>query len=329
MKWSVLLTYFLLETSAFAQSNQEQLSRIRDLKRIAFGSCNKQYFTQTIWHDLAATSPDLFIWAGDNVYANSNDPKKIKAAYLKQNQIEDYKFFKALTPIIGTWDDHDYGNNDEDGKFPIKKLSREYALDFFEEPLFSERRLRDGIYTHYVFGEDDQKILIILLDNRYFLGNELKAPLLGNAQWKWLEEVLNEKASLIFIVSGLSVVSPSSPGSEEWADYPSEKKRLRSLLESTKTPYLYLAGDKHFSSIFQRFEELEFMSSGMTHNTRLPLRPYVMARYPNPVFDNNYGLIDVTWNDAHPVLDLSIRTEWGYSLNRKRMTWKNKKWQSF
>lgn len=328
MKWSILIIFALLPTLAFASSNQERLSRIDSLRRIAFGSCNKQYFAQPVWHDLTASAPDLFIWAGDNIYANTNDIQKVKEAYQAQNQIEEYKFFKSLTPIIGTWDDHDYGNNDQDGKFAIKKQSRDYALDFLEEPLFSERRLRDGIYTHYVFGKGNQKVLVILIDNRYFLHLEKSSPILGSAQWQWLEETLKEEASLILLVSGLSVISPAAPGSEEWADYPTERARLRSLLEKTNKPYLYLTGDKHFSSIFERNGELEFMSSGMTHNTRLPLRPYVMARYPNPVFENNYGMIDIRWEESQPILDLSIRTAWGLSLNQRTISWKQKKWKT-
>jgi alkaline phosphatase D len=310
------------------QTNAERLSLTGNLERLAFGSCSKQYEKQFVWKDLIEQAPDLFIWGGDNIYANSNSPEKILAAYRQQNNVEDYKFFKMLTPIIGTWDDHDYGNNNEDGNFSIKKISREYALEFLEEPLMSPRRLRDGLYESYNFGEIGKKIKIILLDNRYFKNLETQSPLLGGEQWNWLQnEIHNSDADLHLVVSGLSILSPQNKSAEEWADYPSEKEKLKTLLRSKNIPYLYLTGDKHFASIFQKKKELEFMASGMTHNTKLPMRPYVRAKFPDPVFINNYGLIDFAWDNTSPILTLTIRTAFGQIMTTKKVRWEDHQWK--
>lgn len=321
------LLIFMSVTSSAQTSNHERLNAIADLSRIAFGSCNKQYNQQVLWRDLLFQSPDLFIWGGDNVYVNDNSAEKVKASYEAQNKIEDYKFFKAIVPILGTWDDHDYGNNNQDGTFPIKKLSRDYALDFYEEPKLSPRRLREGLYASYKFNSKGNKVQIILLDNRYFLHLEKSAPILGSTQWRWLtKELSGSDANLVLIVSSLSVISPRAPGSEEWADFPLEQQRLRKLLETTGKPYLYLTGDKHFSDIFFRNGELEFMSSGMTHNVRLPLRPYVIAKFPDPVFENNYGIIDFNWDNETPILTLTIRTASGFSAHERKVKWSQGRW---
>ena len=158
-----LILFFISIDAMSQQSNYEKLRLIKNLDRIAFGSCNKQFSTQDLWKDLIQQSPDLFIWGGDNVYANTTTAANILKSYQLQNDIDEYRFFKSITPIIGTWDDHDYGNNDEDGHFSLKKISQEYALNFLEEPLFSPRRFRQGIYTSYSFGVARKKIKIIVL----------------------------------------------------------------------------------------------------------------------------------------------------------------------
>lgn len=320
---------FLISSKSYSNSsNHEKLEMIKNLNRIAFGSCNKQFKKQLVWKDLMKTSPDLFIWGGDNIYADTKNPDKILKLYEYQNEVHDYQFFKTFTPIIGTWDDHDYGLNNQNGHYPLKKISRHYALNFFEEPPLSPRRLREGIYTSYDFGEGLQRVKIILLDNRYFKDLDKRAPLLGKTQWEWLEnEIKNSKASLHLIVSGLSVLSPANFRMEEWADYPSEKLRLKNLLQSRPIPYLYLTGDKHFSAFLKKDDEFEFMSSGLTHTTFPLFRPVVQMNYPKAILRKNYGLIDFEWDENRPVLKLTIRDIVGRrDASVKKITWKNLTW---
>ena len=47
----------------------------RPLTRIAFGSCAKQSKEQPIWDAINAAEPDLFVFLGDNIYADTRDPK--------------------------------------------------------------------------------------------------------------------------------------------------------------------------------------------------------------------------------------------------------------
>jgi alkaline phosphatase D len=45
------------------------------------------------------------------------------------------------TKIIGIWDDHDFGSNNEGKDFSLKHQNRDLFLDFVDEPAASERRL--------------------------------------------------------------------------------------------------------------------------------------------------------------------------------------------
>ena len=329
MKYTFMALFLsLVSLNSWAQvTNAQKLNQIKKLNRLAFASCNKHLRAQPIWKQIADESPDLFIWGGDNVYADGKGIAEILHAYNIQNSSEDYKSFKSVTPIIGTWDDHDYGKNNGGHEYEFKDLSKKYALDFFEEPLDSSRRTNPGIQTSYVFGEDQEKIKIILLDNRYFK-DETKGALLGAYQWKWLEgELLDSRISLFVIVSGISILTPKTIHSEEWADYPRERERLQKLMKATKKPYVYLAGDRHFSDIFTKGDELEFLSSGMTHNTERIVRPLLRMQYPAPVFKHNFGLIDFLWENGTPVLNMSIRTVDGQSLNMTTAKWNKTSWE--
>lgn len=54
-------------------------------------------------------------------------------------------------PIIGVWDDHDYGLNDQGKHFKNKHIQKQMYLDFIQEPLESQRRTEvyEGLYQDY------------------------------------------------------------------------------------------------------------------------------------------------------------------------------------
>lgn len=305
------------------------LVEARELQKIAFGSCNNQYHAQPLWKDMILEKPDLFIWAGDNIYANTKDPARIKSAYDRQNAHPEYKFFKSTTPVIGTWDDHDFAFNNATGIFSKKTESQTHFLNFIGEPMESPRRQQNGIYTSYEYGKGEKKIKVILLDVRYFKDLDPGAPLLGEEQWKWFEGQLRDStASLHFIVSGLSVFSPRIPVSEEYADHPGELNRFKKILNAYKSKRpVILSGDKHFASIFKRHGHLEFMSSGMTHTLPVGVRKVAGSGLPNAFYGLNYGLIDIAWEKGAPILTMAVRNRNGENIFRKIFYWKNQNWE--
>jgi len=330
VKTGIVLFFVFLSVSVCSQtSNHERIKSIPQLKRFAFGSCNDQRDPQPAWKGLIKDTPELFIWGGDNIYADTHDPDRIKYFYDLQNLRPDYAFFKSMTPIIGTWDDHDFGYDRSRGNYVHKELSQHHALDFLEEPIDSPRRLQKGIYTSYDFGQGDQRTKIILLDNRFFKDLDREAPLLGTEQWAWLEEELkNSDAHLHFIMSGITVSSPWYPGSEEWKDYPKESAKFFSLLERYKTKGVVLiSGDKHFANIQQRQGYLEFMSSGMTHTVPHGIRKFLAGHFGGTSFFGlSYGLIEITWMGNMPTLKMHIKNRHGRSvfINEYHLT--NNEW---
>ncbi len=135
---------------------------------LAFGSCNKQDEPQPLWNAILKNHPDVFLWGGDNIYSDTDDPEIMKADYEKQGNNKEYQDFIKNTPILATWDDHDYGLNDGGREWHFKEKSQQLFLDFFKVPKDSPRRSREGVYSSKVFRVPEGSIKIILLDTRYF-----------------------------------------------------------------------------------------------------------------------------------------------------------------
>lgn len=307
---AMLISSSLL-ASDMASGNLSKLKEIKTLTHFAFGSCNKEWKKQPLWKNIIADSPQLFLWGGDNIYGDKGPNKdKLSLKYLIQNNQPDYQALKKQTPIIGIWDDHDYGANNGNDTYSGKYLSQQLFLDFIAEPTNSPRRSQEGIYTSYTFGEKEKQVKFILLDNRFHLTDKkLKNPsILGEKQWQWLEnELKKSKAKIHFIVSGIPFLPNKMVHTEEWADYPQEKERLFNLLKKYKTSgVIFLSGDKHFAAISEKEGFVEVMSSGLTHKTHKVLIPWLKTKFPKSYFGLNYGLIAIEWGKT-PIIDVQIK----------------------
>lgn len=323
------LLLFLISTVAFAQSTEEtnfdrlEALKTKNITRIAFGSCNNQNHKQPLWKDLMITKPDLWIWGGDIIYADWERNYDIKASYEKQKNQPEYQAFIKQTAVIGMWDDHDYGYNNASGNNPHKVENQKLLLDFLDEPADSPRREQEGIYTSYEFGEEGKRIKVIFLDGRYFQGQDPDAMMLGKKQWDWFEnELKNSTAQVHFIMTGLSIFSPLLPYSDEWWQWPNEVKRLLKAINDYKPQgVVFLTGDKHFGSIFKSNGQLEFLSSGMTHVIDRRAWWYLGRKYPTTYFGYNYGMIDVEWDGALPVLTMQLRSQDHKNIHQQKYKW--------
>lgn len=58
-----------------------------EISRIAIGSCAHQDASQPIWDPIVAANPDLFIFMGDNIYADTDEMAVMRARYRKSRVI--------------------------------------------------------------------------------------------------------------------------------------------------------------------------------------------------------------------------------------------------
>ncbi len=289
------------------------------LSRVAFGSCSFSNRPQPLWDPILATDPQLWVWMGDNIYGDSENVQILRAKYRAASENEGYRRLVARVPVVGTWDDHDYGLGNGGKEYPSRIGSQGALLDFLGEPRGSPRRRQEGVYASYTFGSPPKQVRVILLDVRYHRdppGPE--GDILGDAQWKWLEgELRRSNAQVHLIGSGFQVL-PVDHRFEKWADFPLARARLLRLIADSRVPgVILLSGDRHLGEISMlETEPLEYplfevTSSGMTHFVTRPDGEPNRFR-TGPLFTGlNFGVVEIEWENPTPLIRLQIRGEDG------------------
>ena len=330
-KFGLILAAALgLSAAAFAQDESPWLP-LPDgpVQRIAFGSCAKHWQAQPIWNAVIAKQPDLFVFLGDNIYADTDG----KTAWLvtkgqltgEWNRLADKPEFqsaRAAMPFLATWDNHDYGSHAGGVEFSVKHESKECFLTFFGEPEDSPRWKRSGIYDAKIIGPEGRRVQIILLDTKFNRSSFKKDPTpkeerlkagkvggylpdddpekthLGEEQWKWLESELKRPAELRLLCSSIQVI-PDQKGMDEWGNFPRERQRLINLIGKANGVIL-LSGNVHFAEISRLNEGVtypltEFTSSGMTHINESYAKAPNRYRVGEPFVGLNFGMVEIDW----------------------------------
>jgi len=277
---------------------------------IAFGSCNKVDLPQPLWKEILKNNPDLFIWTGDNIYSDSKDMGVIEAKYQAQLDVRDYKKIMESMPVIGIWDDHDYGKDNAGKEFPMKKESRDLALDFLRVNKSNPVWEREGMYQSYMLG--DNAVKIILLDTRYFrdrlvrIGNSISVneggDILGEDQWAWLDQELrkDEGQKMTLIVSSIQIISQEH-AFEKWSNFPRARTRLFELLHYSGAPnVVFVSGDRHMGEIstmeYKGKNYYEITSSGLTHIRETITEEVNKYRRGQVINELNFGVIGISTN---------------------------------
>jgi alkaline phosphatase D len=331
----------LLPAAAPARAATRDAS-IGSLARIGFGSCAKQTKPQPIWDAILELDPELFIMLGDNVYGDTRDPAVLQQQYDLLAAQPGFRRLRERTPILATWDDHDYGEDDAGADYPMKEASRRIFCDFWGESAQSPRRTRDGIYTAHVFGPAGRRVQVLLPDLRfnrtpitlrdlagtayddwtkaleaaqrpvpgpYERNPATDATMLGERQWQWLEAQLREPAEARILASSLQVVA-DFPGWEGWTVYARDHQRLVQAIRDTRANGLFcISGDTHYAELSRLdvnvpYPLWDLTSSGLTEVW--PVLPPNALRMGEAYREQNFGWIEFDWQ-ASPRAMLQAR----------------------
>lgn len=287
-----------------------------------------------MWKEIIAKKPSLWIWGGDNVYAKDGEGAAgLKRRYDKQKSNTDYQLLLKSCAITGTWDDHDYGTNDGGRLFSKKIENKKPLLEFLgiekSNPVWSHA----GVYNSVTVGSPDKKIKVINLDTRSFRDTTFKVnifdslakkqiatysinetgDILGEEQWRWLENELTGKSVGLFIINSSIQVIAEDHRFEKWANFPLARQRLLNLIASSQKNVLIISGDRHISE-FSKLEQTEpayplvdFTSSGLTHTWSEVWEEKNRHRVGDLVIQKTYGLIKVDWSSGAPKVILQCR----------------------
>jgi alkaline phosphatase D len=306
-------------------------------QRIAFGSCAEGAVPQPIWEAVLAADPDLFIFLGDNIYGDTRDPAVLSAKYAQFAAQPGFRRLCDRVPVLATWDDHDYGEDDAGADYPMKEVSQRIFCDFWGEPTDSLRRTRDGIYDAIEFSAGGRRLQVLLPDLRfnrtpirmldlggkkyddwtveleragrpvpgpYERNPDPQATMLGARQWQWLEAQLARPADLRVFASSLQVVA-DFPGWEAWINYAEDHQRLLQAIRSTRANgFLCLSGDTHYAEASclrtnVPYPLWDFTSSGLTETW--PVLPPNSRRVGEAWREPNFGLLQIDWSDPAAV----------------------------
>ena len=333
------------------------------LEKVMFASCFHQDKETNIFTPMLKYKPDLFLWTGDSVYYHARPFNysfamatreemlhDLEKTYSKQKDRKNYReMVRSAKLVDGTWDDHDYGQNDG-GKYVAYRAARQdLFLDFLDVPKNSVRRKREGVYSTFAWGPPKQRVRVIILDTRYHrdshfvpsiggfewlpfgaglacmsrlvaatfkFGQDYSGDILGEDQWRWLDQTLNsssrvDDAQVTLVLSSVQVFS-SNPVFEGWSHFPRARAKLLKLLSLYRPKgLLFLSGDVHFGEMigFSNSTEggvMEVTSSGLTHSCTDPIYgfacPYLLKSFASHrasqdsyYTGKNYGTLSIDW----------------------------------
>ena len=182
--------------------------------------------------------------------------------------------------------------------------------------------------------ENATKIIdIILLDTRYFAKEDGKENILGNIQWNWLQNIIQNETNgeLTLIVSPIQIMAVGRFGEENWGSlYKESQQKLFDLLikYNSNKRVILISGDLHRGEMQkikcintdnndERQDFYEITSSGLTHAT-FENEAYLLRQVTeidDYLYDDgtnlckylgrNYGEINIEWDDLNEIINVN------------------------
>lgn len=255
--------------------NEPKLTNSGEALEIAFGSCNNHKQSQSYFNNInnhfssenERGYPDYWIWAGDIVYADTDDLTELRKAYESVSYRQYANFAKGCRrdgcEILGIWDDHDFGNNNLVGDPPSGTTAEEQLdrlgkpqrkaklVSFLGEPTASAVRDHDQAYSCHDVDRADIKTRVSLLDLRWDRQDPGgSANIMHKDQWAWLEENLADPDVDLHLIVTSTQVLRMDTAKDTWGEYPKERARLLRLLgQHQGQGLILLSGDIHAAEV--------------------------------------------------------------------------------
>ena len=293
--------------------------------RIAVGACLRYAPGGAALADIAAHDPELMLWLGDNIYADTEDMTEMRAIYDELGSNGRFRALADSTETMAVWDDHDMGWDNANATWPHRDAAKIEFLRFWGAEADDPRWDQPGVYSARTFGTGGRSVQVILLDNRYNLdpwdyeGRDPGRRILGEEQWAWLRARLAEPASVRIIGSGVQVVQDYDINEEweGWGDSPLERDRLFALIRELRVPgVIFVSGDMHFAELTRHpddeaalgYPTYDLTPSGLDQIEFAHVGDLVNLNRIGPLLNSfqKHGLVEIDWAPADPEIHLEI-----------------------
>jgi len=282
---------------------------------LGFGSCASEKFP-AIWERMATEGVEALLLCGDTPYIDTSElevNRRRHREFLAQRGLAE---LVRTRPLLGTWDDHDFGANDSDGTKVDRETIRRVFTEYRALASFGEQG--EGIYTTFRRGP----VEVFLIDARYFSRTEpspvdpKKPTLLGRRQWDWLRRSLADSTAP-FKVLATGMVWHDKPNKEkdDWETYAYERDALfRSIGEQKIPGVVLLGGDVHVGLL------LEHPTAKMAG---YPIFEYVSSPLHDRVLEKLIPRDDprLKWSTAEPNIFLRMEADSTREVPRLTSAW--------
>jgi alkaline phosphatase D len=264
------------------------------------------------------------LWLGDNIYADTEDMAEMRAIYDRLAENPRFQALAASTEAMAVWDDHDMGADNSNATWPHRDAAKTEFLRFWGAASDDPRRSQPGVYSARRFGSGDRTVQVILLDNRYnldpwdYAGEDPGRTVLGDEQWAWLRDRLEEPATVRIIGSGIQVVQDYDIDTEweGWGDSPLERQRLFDLIREMRIPgVVFVSGDMHFAELSRHpddeaalgYSTYDLTPSGLDQ-IELTVGPWTNPNRVGELLNSfqKHGLVEIDWEPADPEIHLEL-----------------------
>jgi alkaline phosphatase D len=277
-----------------------------------------------IFYRMKKQGGDFMVWLGDNVYyLYKKHWRSYEGMFERQLKIRKYyrKFYRdflASQPNFSIWDDHDYGPNDSDKRFPLRDTSLLVYKGFWPNNYPEQDKFKGNYFN---FRQYDAEFF--MTDDRYYRDpqGDTAGSFLGETQLVWLKnKLLISDATFKFVCIGSQVLNDNNFG-ESYADYPRERNDLLDFIAKNNIKgVIFLTGDKHYSELCKRdWKGYNFYDFTCSPLTSPPLPRRLMGAYHNQwrvkgtdYALRNFGKISVNGPVGNRTLKIQVFGRGGY-----------------
>lgn len=282
---------------------------------LTMGSCASSTQWFDIWARMESMQPHGLVLLGDTPYIDSSSLKVNRDKHRQFIAIPTLVKMATHTPMWGTWDDHDFGANDSDGKVKEKHIIRKVFTEYRAHTNYGDGE--QGIYTRFRRGP----VEVFLIDPRYFAqtepspANPQKPTCLGKKQWNWLLDSLKAStAPFKILATGMIWDDKKNKEKDDWETYAHEREALFDFIGEHKiTGVILLGGDIHVS---------RHLRYPMTNRIGYDLHQFIISPLHERVIPSlNVPHPNLLWGEPLPNMFLHLECDNTMSPATLRATW--------